>query len=189
MIYEKLLAGLRDRRAKPETRIDMKTVPSPPLYDVATEMAVRAAERDLEVELPALLSRIYREVGNGGFGPGAGQIGLANGYLDADGRTLPEKYRQLRSEGWRERLLPLWDWGDAAWSCVDASSVNADIVTVGELGFVRTEFSLETWLSAWLHGIDLHGEIFEIGDATIVNPFTRKPMTVKRRVRAMGTPI
>jgi len=38
-----------------------------------------------------------------------------------------------------------------------------------------------------MKGTDLHGEIYELGEATIINPFTRKPMVVRRREKAKGT--
>jgi hypothetical protein len=186
---DKVLQGLRARRADPATRIDMSTIQAPSLYEVASASTLAAAEEAMGLKLPALLERIYAEVGNGGFGPGGGLIGLMGGYPDSEGRVLPDKYEFLRSRGWKEGLLPLWDWGDAAWSCIDASTLEGNVITMDESGYTLTRFSLASWLEGWIQGVDLHSEIFEIGEASILNPFTRRPMTVKRRVQARGKPL
>lgn len=183
----KLLDELRARRADPTRRIDADTVPVPPLYEPASATIVSETERILGAKFSSLLSAVYTTVGNGGFGPGMGLIGVEGGYPDSDGRFLSEKYMFLREQGWKKGLLPLWDWGDAAWSCVDALDPQARIVTVDESGCTLTRFTLSSWLESWLAGVDLHAEIFEIGDAIILNPFTRRPMAIKRRVKTKGT--
>jgi len=180
-----LLQALRLRRADAD-RIDMDTLPVPPLYPVATEAEIADAERRLGFSLPLFLRRIYAEVGNGGFGPGGGLIGIDSGYPDSEGRRLPEKYDFLRAQGWPEKLLPLWDWGCGSWSCVDAATPEGDIVTMDESGRTLTNFTLTSWLYQWTTRTDLHGEIYELDESTIINPFTRRPMTIKRRARAKG---
>src|SRR5262245_41797485 len=50
----------------------------PPLIPVRRE-AVEAAEREFGYPFPALLRRLYLEVGNGGFGPGYGLFRLPFG--------------------------------------------------------------------------------------------------------------
>ena len=164
----------------------MDTLPVPSIYEPASTTAVASPEEAMGLELPELLKRVYKDVGNGEFGPGGGLIGLTDGYPDSDGKFLPDKYKFLRSQGWKEGLLPLWDWGDAAWSCVDACTPEGKVITMDESGYTLTRFSLASLLEDWIHGADLHSQIFEIGTASILNPFTRRPMPVKRRVRAKG---
>jgi hypothetical protein len=184
MTHDQILERLRARRASETGRIDMK--PVPPLYEAATPALVDAFEQSLGITLPRLLRRIYVEVGNGGFGPGGGLLGLTGGYPDSDGRTLPEKYEDLLPEGWREGLLPLFDWGDGAWSAADARTSPGTMVTADECGFTETAYDLGSFFSAWTEGADLHAELWEVEDATIVNPFTRKSMPIKRRGKAKG---
>ncbi|MFY0570025.1 SMI1/KNR4 family protein [Archangium lansingense] len=188
MTTEDLLRALRDKREDATARIDMDTLPVPPLYPVATEAELVNAERRMGLSLPQLLRRVYAEVGNGGYGPGAGLLGVTGGYPDADGRWLPERYEFLRTEGWPPALLPLWDWGCASWSCVDAATPEGTIVTMDEFGQTKTRFTLASWLEQWVLGTYLHSELYEIGTATIINPFTRQAMPVKRRARPKGTP-
>lgn len=185
MTHQHILEGLRARRTDPATRIDMDTIPIPDLYDPAPLATLRSAERTLGFTLPALLGRVYTEVGNGGFGPGSGLLGLEGGYPQ-DGQVLTDRYPVLVAQGWRDGLLPLWDWGCAAWSCVDAVNPDGPIVTAHERGFTVTRFHLADWLAAWCAGVELHGEIFEIEEATIINPFTRKPRIIHRRGNAKG---
>ena len=71
-------------------------------------------ERLLGFALPPLMRRIYMEIGNGGFGPGYGLIGLTNGVPDDTGKTGPAIYQQFRRAGsevrnwkWPDRLLPI----------------------------------------------------------------------------------
>jgi len=88
-------------------------------------------EKRLGFTLPPLMKRIYIEIGNGGFGPGYGLIGLTNGAPDDIGKIAPEIYNQLRSADrddpnwkWPHGLLPICHWGCAILSCVDCTDPN-----------------------------------------------------------------
>jgi hypothetical protein len=177
------LDGLRARLAQQSTRGDTNA----PVYPVAGGESLQAAESTLGSKFPELLARIYTEVANGGFGPASGLLGLAGGFPDVDGCTAVDRYQRLRVQGWKERLLPAFDWGDGCWSCVDLSTPSGIIVTADEAGYTATRFDVRTWFAEWMKGTDLHGEIYELGEATIINPFTRKPMVVRRREKAKGT--
>jgi cell wall assembly regulator SMI1 len=48
------------------------TVIEPRIYPVASEATIQAAEAELGLRLPALLRELYKQVGNGGYGPGYG---------------------------------------------------------------------------------------------------------------------
>jgi hypothetical protein len=187
MTEDELLKALRAKIASPSARVDMKTIPTPPLYGVATERVLAKEESELGFELPSFLRRLYMEVGNGGFGPGAGLLGVEGGHGDASGRTLSASYTALCSEGWPEGVLPLWDWGDGAWSCLNPRSDDECIVTADEAGLTSTIFTLPSWLEAWVGGVRIFDEIYEVEDGIIVNPFTKKPMHVTRRGRPKGT--
>ncbi len=56
-----------------------------------------AAEKKLGFGFPPLLREIHGKLANGGFGPGAGLIGLEDGYTDAEfyDLTLVEYHVQL----------------------------------------------------------------------------------------------
>lgn len=164
----------------------MQSLPVPTIYGIATAASVQLAEAVMGATFPSLLKQIYLEVANGGFGPGAGLLGVAGGYPDSDGRTAEAKYEWFLGQGWRRQLLPAFDWGDGSWSGIDLSTPSGQIITAEAKGFTQTRFDLSSWFSEWLAGTDLHSEIYEIEQAVITNPFTHKPMTVRRRGRAKG---
>jgi len=91
----------------------------------ATTEELQVAERAIGFKLPGLLSAIYLEVGNGGFGPEYGILGT-NGGAELDGCTLETCYlnrvkleKQNAVWRWPKRLLPLANYGCGMWSCVD----------------------------------------------------------------------
>lgn len=95
----------------------------PPL-SVATEAEVEEAERLLGCPLPVLLRRLYLEVGNGGFGPGYGLLGLRHGHRDDSRRTAVDLY-EVSEQWWPtapEGLLPICHWGCAIYSLVKCPS-------------------------------------------------------------------
>jgi len=181
-----LLSALRTRAANPATRTDNGTLWTPP-YQPVTAETIAETEAGLEALLHPFLRRVYVEVGNGGFGPGYGLAGLAGGYGASEGESLLERYRRLRAEQWPEKLLPLFDWGDAIWSCLDATSLQGTIVTHDDVeGPTLTDFSIRSWLKAWVDGVNLWEEMYEDEEAIVMNPFTRKLTTTKVRGRAKG---
>ena len=150
---------------------------------------IAATEGRLGFALPSLLTRIYTEVADGGFGPGYGLLSLANS--GPNGRSLSSVYRDFRAGDWLERLLPLWDWGCAMWSCLDGRSEEGAIITSNQGEFTVTNFTLRSWLQAWTTSVDLSQEIFEPSGITRmgINPFTKKPMVFHGGPRSKGTKI
>ena len=174
------IAGLRDRSA----------------CGPATTSEIASFEGLVDLRLPRFYARLLTEVGNGGFGPGYGIIGIPpNGCVDDDLRAsnLAEAYlsgRRCDERGWRtpRGLLPLCNWGCGIFSYVDALSDDAAVVTDEVLQdgieFTETAPSLAAWLSDWLDGVNLEEEMHEIvGYREGVNPFTNQPhrFPVRRR--------
>ena len=156
------------------SRVDQKLRPP-----VSLE-ALRLAEEDLGLSLDPFLRRVYLEVSDGGFGPGYGARSLVGA------ESVVSTYAEFREGGWPAPLLPVWDWGDAIWSCVDP---HGHVVTRDDVGPpTQTDFTTRTWLRAWLDGVNLWDEIYDDKEATILNPFTRKPIVTKVRGTARGRP-
>ena len=176
MTDDELLVALRER-AESSRRTDTSTPYEhrPP----ASEETVMKAEAVLGFRLEPFLRRVYREVCDGGVGPGFGSMPLMGN------ESVLSMYESFRLGPWPEKLLPVWDWGCAAWSCVD---VEGRIITNDEGGPTLTRFTTRTWLEAWVGGVDLWKEIYEDKDATIINPFTKKPIATKVRGTAKGRP-
>src|SRR6266581_7001168 len=123
-----VIAAIR-RRLKTKFT-DMNTF-SQPILKPGDPVEIEYDERRLGFTLPPLMKRIYSEIGNGGFGPGYGLIGLTNGVPDDVGGTGPDIYQQFRSADsieanlkWPFGLLPICNWGCAIVSCVDCADPN-----------------------------------------------------------------
>lgn len=171
-----LIGILRERAASPR-----RTDTSPPaVRRPASPEAVTLAEAAIGFSLDRFLIRVYLEVSDGGIGPGYGSLALAGD------ESLPSVYAEFRAGNWPEKLAPIWNWGDAIWSCVDPEG---RVVTHdGVAGPTVTDFTVRSWLWAWTEGVDLWKELYEDKEATILNPFTRKPITTKVRGSAKGRP-
>lgn len=163
-VVDELLQHIRSERPLTDMSDWRETKVFPPVS--ADQIA--AAEKRLGFALPELLREIYMRVGNGGFGPGYGFIGIERGATDDLGRTVEQIYeRALHSQPrnlnqpWPQNLLPCCYYGCAIYFCVDCSSPRAPVHYFepnlrgdGPFGAVlqlQCE-SLEACLRSWLHG-------------------------------------
>jgi SMI1 / KNR4 family (SUKH-1) len=174
------------RLQTPERRIDLTSVAPPDRFSPASAEAVARAQDALGFALPALLVALYRQVGNGGFGPGAGLLGLEGGYVDADGRHLIDRYAAHRAQGWPPDILLLCDLGCAAGACIRGNDLEGSLLTVEADSIYQTSFTLRSWLESWVGVVNLEAELFEIEEATMLNPFDLTTVHYRRRVRAKG---
>jgi hypothetical protein len=135
----------------------------PRLRPPASIRAVEQAEALIDRPLPPLLRRLYLEVGNGGFGPGYGILGVKDGHGDDYRRNATDLYEAWR-EGWlagREQLFHVSYWGCAIYSLVDCSSHDATMWgwdpnpvpddDVPKALFIES-MTLNSWLERWIDG-------------------------------------
>jgi hypothetical protein len=162
-------------------------------FPVATVGVVEETERLLGFAIPALLRSCLLGVGNGGYGPGYGLIGVAGGYA-SDSGTLVEVRSGLRdaceSEGleWPKGLLPFCEWGSNIFSCVDGLDPRHPIHTF-EMGSLGDEgYDLESFFERWIRGEPVsHDAACESVPRRIINPFTSREETIwGRRPRRPG---
>jgi hypothetical protein len=181
---EPLISALRERLAR-----GAATLPASP-------MEIALTESKLGFRLPPLLRQIYG-VANGGLGPGFGLLRIGEG---AD--TLAAVYRSFADSSiapkpsepgfdqypWPDRLLPICDWGCAIWSCLDCGTDGGAIVTASNgHAFANAGHTLESWLLAWLAGVDLSEDMFEPGPTRAgINPFTKQPIVIKVHGKPRG---
>ncbi len=171
-----LLERLKERIKDRKRTIDASSYPGwsgtprrafPPVK----EKAVRNAEESLGFPLPRLLRDLYLEVGNGGFGPGYGIIGLKKGLVTDEGHSVVDRYH-LDREGdplcprwiWPEKLIVICNWGCAMYSCLDCSRLEAPVIRFDPNGldsercegwhdaFWIESGSFDIWLTSWLDG-------------------------------------
>lgn len=171
-----LIERVRRRAANPKTRIDIGDLSVPKIASPLSFRDAEHAEIDLGFAVPAVLKAVLCGIGNGGFGPGYGLIGLVGGSKDDEGHDALQLYRICSGEDpedrewkWPRGLLPLCHWGCAIYSCVDCSSSDSRIVVFdpnmrGDMSwdpcFIRTDRGLESWLAAWSSGTSLWNEIY-----------------------------
>jgi hypothetical protein len=132
-----------------------------PVRPPASAEAVDHAEKLIGHGLPPLLRRLYLEVGNGGFGPGFGILGVRGGHGDDSRHTAVELY-----EAWKpgqsadtKKLFPVCYWGCAIYSLVDCATTDGTMwgwdpnpVPPNDLQkalFIES-ITLHGWLERWL---------------------------------------
>ncbi|MBO2460613.1 SMI1/KNR4 family protein [Actinomadura violacea] len=121
----------------------------------ATSEQIKEAEAALGVPLPPLLSRLYREIGNGGFGPDYQLLPLTGSP------SCTAAYEAERATGhWPAGVLPILDWGCGMYAAVDCTVPQAPVLLF-EPNAVADDWthawfqdaeSLSAWLETWLSG-------------------------------------
>ncbi len=149
------------------------------VFEPASAEAIEEAEKSLDFALPPLLKRVLLEIGNGGFGPGHGLLGVRGGATDEHGSSLVDLYDGLsaanpedRGWSWPKHLVPICPWGDSTYSCVDCSRPEAQVVTFDANGYrpgadlarllEPQDLTLDAWLRAWAEGVDLWSWMFPL---------------------------
>ncbi len=165
-----LLKELKQRAADPEraNEGEQGTVAYPP----ASEAQIAAAQKALGFWLPPLLQEIYTTIGNGGFGPAYGLLGVAGGATQEYGHNCVELYEGFSKPDpadphweWPAQLLPIGHLGCGMFACIDCSSPEGPMVWFepnphcrGEPwgdSFIPLAPSLRDWLEQWLAGKDM----------------------------------
>jgi hypothetical protein len=167
-MYDLTVAAIR-RRVK--TKLTDLDAGRPPALSLADPVDIVNDEKRLGFTLPPLLKLLYAEIGNGGFGPGYGLIGLTNGVPNDQGMTATASYESFRVStpdepnwAWPNGLLPICHWGCAILSCVDCTDPDFRMrifdpnVHSGDDwadAFFEESVSFDSWIAAWASGIDL----------------------------------
>lgn len=142
------------------------------IFPVADETTLQNAEELLGFRLPLLLRRLYLEIGNGGFGPSYGLIGVAGGATTSGGSNIVDLYQSFAAPDpadvrwqWPKKLLPVSDLGCAMYACIDCSTEAGAVIWYepnlycdGEPldnSLIPLTASTAEWLEAWLEGKDL----------------------------------
>lgn len=169
---EALIKEVRKRAANASRATDDADVTPVRVFPVASADDIAEAQRALGFELPTLLKELYLQVGNGGYGPGYGLVGIAGGATDDMGKSLVALYAGFAASDpddvhwrWPQRLLPVAHLGCAMYACIDCSTVEGRVVwfepnphSDGERwddSFIALAPSMSQWLQSWLAGENL----------------------------------
>jgi hypothetical protein len=189
MNKNQLISAIRKRAEDRNKRTDFAYRRCPELGPLASAETVSRAQLAMGCILHPLHRQLFEEVANGGFGPGMGLVGLPGGTPDLHGRSLVE----LREILWLDSetplpfpVVPLCDWGDAIWSCLDVETDS--VLTMDEYGLKDTSQSFSSWLEDWVSDVSLWSRMIVCEERTVINPFTRLPMKAKSSVGTVGTP-
>ena len=128
-----------------------------PLPTPATAEQIALAERSLGRALPPELSQLYREIADGGFGPGGGLFSLSRVVEEYQDMTREPAGPQ--NQPWPPNLLPLID-AEPGYDCIDLDT--GEIVAwdpeeiegysnaAWKRSFKPAAPSLSAWLEEWL---------------------------------------
>jgi hypothetical protein len=119
-------------------------------FPVVDAAGIAFAEEVFGFALPNILRRAYREIGNGGFGPGP-IIGLPGGYKSSWGDLFQSWEELQRNAEYEDGWLPVIDWGCTQFSIVDCED-DFQMVSLYEGEFHSEDYSFEELLVHWLDG-------------------------------------
>ncbi|HEX6661098.1 MAG TPA: SMI1/KNR4 family protein [Sphingomicrobium sp.] len=128
-----------------------------PLPPPASDERIAAAEAALGHALPPGLAQLYREIGDGGFGPGAGLFPLDR--IVAEYEEMTGEPAGPQNQSWPTNLLPLID-AEPGYDCLDLDSGQIvawdpeEIEGYSNAAWLRSfkpvAPSLSAWLEEWL---------------------------------------
>lgn len=185
-----LLARICARARDPLTRTDFADRGVSAVPEVASVKAVQIAERALGFAMHPFLLLVLTKVGNGGFGPGDGILGIKGGHRDHRGRDMVAVSK--RPWGPRDKfslppgVVALCDWGDATWSCLDVH--NGRVLTLTADVMVDTRVTFEKWMGRWADGADVGKALFYRRKVVVRNIKTGADVEVMVGGKPRGVP-
>jgi len=122
------------------------------------------AEAELGFKLPPLLVRLYREVGDGQFGPEC----MLMPMVDGASSTIVSEYHAVMARrddsgfAWPAGVIPILDWGCGMYAAVDCTVDSAPVRLYepnglsADSGWDAAWFTdadtMDGWLKAWISG-------------------------------------
>ena len=164
-----LIDAVRRRALDPTRRTDNCEFYIPEIGAALTDVQLAESRARLGFAPPADLVALYRSVGNGGYGPEYGLLGLEGGDTDEDGQTAVDLYLSFRETdpdhpgwAWPEGLLPIADLGCAMRVCLDCSDGSGRLLlfepnVLDERHLTKDALfpmaeTLSDWLAIWAAG-------------------------------------
>jgi hypothetical protein len=186
---EQLLTAIKLRAANLATRTDYAERHPREIGSPASLKAINDAEEQMGCTLHPFHRRLLQEVGNGGFGPGDGLIGIPGGSLDLDGRSVVDLQKTLFPDFCGTttfRAIPICDWGDGIWSCIECDT--GRILSMSEFGLMDTGDNFQYWLEEWVAGVNLWRRMVVVEETQMQKPQTREWILVQVVKGMRGVP-
>ena len=172
-----LLRKVMSRAQASHTETDQPEFNQSSIYPKLSETDLTITIRELGFAPPNLYIDLMQTIGNGGFGPGCGLMGLVGGATDDMGSTAVSLYNTFAQSGsddpawkWPHGLLPICHWGCAIYSCIDCTQKMTPVKTWDPnewedgtspvLAIRASGMSLEEWLESWSEGVDLWKKMY-----------------------------
>jgi hypothetical protein len=167
-----LISAVKYRASNPKTRTDQTDVFVPEIGRQLSASEISAIERQLKIEFPITLRRLYAEIGDGGFGPGYGFLAMRKPE-DQQSDTVVSLYEVFKENDpedptwkWPDELLLISDWGCAIRTGVVCSTGQVVVFDPNlydsdwAATFLDQRCTLDEWLAKWCDGVDLWEEIY-----------------------------
>lgn len=151
----------------PVTESTRQMVAGLDLYPPVAPVDLERAESVLGFPLPTLLRELYAVVGDGGFGPSGGLMGLVSSYptADYDDPSVIGTYLAFVSDpesalpAWPRSLLPVCYEGCQTYVCVDCAASGCPVIrfdpsgepVFGPESFQQVSERFDQWWDDWLH--------------------------------------
>ncbi len=165
-----LLDRIRKCAVDPNLATDMAAYGPFPFFKPTTETRLAKAEARLSISFPTLLRELLTQVGNGGFGPGYGIIGIgklgSHDDMDQDLVAVNKMHRRgpknCSNWHWPDSRLTFCYGGCACYYCVecheslnpvylfDPSRIRDECDDPASAALKREAKSLELFLENWL---------------------------------------
>ena len=165
-----LIEKIRERLGDPMRFVDLPGAINKTLHlklpPPVTLSEMELAEKKLGFRLPSLLRALYLQIGNGGFGPGYGLIGLdergaGNYHINlVDGYIEGVNFMHPDYPPWPKQFLVICNWGDNITSVLDWAATQCPVYRFNGDRYAAGPFesamdfespSLQTWLEDWLN--------------------------------------
>ncbi len=176
-----LIEKLIKRAQTPEQAYTMMQNLHPDMFEYYPPLLpefLQMVEQRLGFKLPSFVRDVYCRVANGGFGPGYGLNGLTDdGHLDEYGLNALDLYfifthKPEKADSytwwWPEQLIPICDYGEGLWMCLDCTSPEGRIIRREPATHVdcRDDFTkefdrFEDWLQSWIDGRLIEAETID----------------------------
>lgn len=170
LALDQLILAIRERSQDPVRATESAEFVRPKVYGPVSDNDLAASENALGFSLPSFMRRLYGEVGNGGYGPGYGLIGVDNGATD-DGLSIVELYREFCTLTlddsawlWPKYLIPICNLGCGMYACIDCSTADGAIIWFEpnpreqgeslERYLIPVAPTMSAWLASWLREED-----------------------------------